>query len=248
MAGSTTKIADSSFIRSLTNNSYIGGSASYCPTYSEIQTNEPNLNIASGYSSTRLVVEDDILRFNMLNNTNTYYESKVNFTDGSLNIAQSQYGFNITVWFGVREIITTSTANLVFSIYQSNTLDILGARFEQTSSGSTQLYRVGMFIKDSSGTNNYQYSSSWSPSRLAGQWFVYTASKSPGSDTIKVFLGKADSQSSTYNYSANFTFNPPTGKLWRSANCTYFYVGDHPQYSGMTSAITVNKLTVSKTF
>lgn len=87
MAGSTTKIADSSFIRGLTNNAYIGGSISYCPTYSEIQTNEPNLDIASGYTSTRLVVEDDILKFNMLNDTNTYYESKVNFTDGSLNIA-----------------------------------------------------------------------------------------------------------------------------------------------------------------
>lgn len=250
MAGSTTKIADSSFIRSLTNNSYIGGTFSYCPTYSEIQTNEPQLTIANGYTSTRLVVEDDITGMNLLDKTypGGLGDERADFTDGYLNISQD-YGFSLQVLGHIQFIKDTETiCNLLFSIFQSDTVDVLGARLERVSSGSTN-WRFACFSKNSSDINQYVYSTtSWTPAQLEWKYYSVLARKSVGSDTISFSCGLANSNTGSYTWYQNLTKLNPTSGSWKSSTCTYLYVGNHPRYDNMSSGAITDEISIRKEF
>ena len=250
MAGSTTKIADSGFIRGLTNNAYIGGSISYCPTYSEIQTNEPQLTIANGYTSTRLVVEDDITGMILLDKTypGGLGDERTDFTDGYLNISQN-YGFSLQVLGHIQFVRETETiCNLLFSTFQSDTVDVLGARLERVSSGSTN-WRFGCFAKNSNDTNQYTYSTtSWTPSQLEWKYYSVLVQKSVGSKTISFSCGLANSNTGQYTWYQNLTKLTPSSGAWKNTNCTYLYVGNHPRYAGMSSGAITDDINIRKTF
>lgn len=240
MAATPYKIADLSYIKGLTGNSWTptGRTSLVCPKYGDISSHEPQLTInrLSSTTNSRLIKESDIVAMDLCYHTNIS-EGRVSFDDGYLTLSEN-YGFTLEIQFMVNVFNTWDEAGLIFSTYSTNTQDALGLRIEDY--GLPNNYRFGAFVKNSSSSNQYVY---WGPFkqgdiRHTRITVIYT--KQVGSKNINVkFSGIYGSATETLT---------PTTTNWSSYKTTYFYIGKHPQYSQFQADVTVSSISLVKNF
>lgn len=235
MAATPQKIADLSYIKGLTGNSWTptGRTSLVCPKYGDISSHEPYLTIRTS-TSNKLVKESDLISMELCRYSSSIKEGRINFNDGYLNLSED-YGFSLVIKFRLNAINTWQEAGLIFSTYLNNTQDALGLRVENNSS----YLRLGAFAKNSSSSNQYVYSNNIVPSVLVGTQVSVTYSKQLNSKNISVGFSGAVSGAGTLT---------PTTTNWSSYKTTYFYIGKHPQYTQFQADVTVSSISLIKNF